>query len=198
MVTDLDPHLHLVRRSLTSLRAELTRREHQLAAAGVKDVEDLQALAARTREGLPSMPMPRLLLVVDEFAALARELPAFFTGLVDLDQRGRSLGLHLLLATQRPSGVVSREIRANAGLRFCLRVTDPADSVDVLDVGDAASIPASAPGRGFARLGPGGLVPFQVGRVGGRRPGTRAGRQWPVVTDLGSARLGHPLPPPPS
>ena len=194
MVTDLDAHL--VRRALTSLRAELTRREHQLAAAGVKDIEDLQALAARTPKGL--MPMPRLLLVVDEFAALARELPEFVTGLVDLAQRGRSLGLHLLLATQRPSGVVSPEIRANTGLRLCLRVTDPADSVDVLDVGDAAGIPVSAPGRGFARLGPGGLVPFQVGRVGGRRPGTRAGRRWPVVTDLGWARLGHPLPPPPS
>jgi S-DNA-T family DNA segregation ATPase FtsK/SpoIIIE len=76
--------------------------------------------------------MPRLVIVVDEFAALVEELPDFVRGLVAVAQRGRSLGLHLVLATQRPAGVVSPEIRANTGLRIALRVNDAAESDDVV------------------------------------------------------------------
>ena len=72
------------------------------------------------------------MIVVDEFAGLAEELPGFVPGLVGIAQRGRSLGVHLVLATQRPGGVVSPEIRANCTLRICLRTTDEADSRDVL------------------------------------------------------------------
>ncbi|MDP5183881.1 FtsK/SpoIIIE domain-containing protein [Blastococcus sp. BMG 814] len=190
MVTDLDAHL--VQRALTSLRAELTHREHRLAAAGVKDVEDYVELQAR-EPGRP--PLPRLLIVIDEFASLARELPDFVTGLVDVAQRGRSLGIHLLLATQRPSGVVSPEIRANTNLRISLRVTDGADSSDVLDAPDAARLPKSAPGRGFARLGHGALVPFQAGRIGGRRPGQRTVAPGaPFVVPVGWHQLGYAPP----
>ncbi len=102
MVTDLDAHL--VERALESLGAELKRREHILAAADAKDIEDYQDLVRRD----PSHPpVPRLLIVIDEFASMVRDLPDFVTGLVNIAQRGRSLGIHLLLATQRPSGVVS-------------------------------------------------------------------------------------------
>jgi S-DNA-T family DNA segregation ATPase FtsK/SpoIIIE len=190
MVTDLDAHL--VQRALTSLGAELRFREHWLADAGVKDIDDLLELQAREPG---RTPMPRLLIVIDEFASMARELPDFVTGLVSIAQRGRSLGIHLLLATQRPSGVVSPEIRANTNLRISLRVTDGADSSDVLDASDAARIPKSAPGRGFARLGHGALVPFQAGRVGGRRPGQGAvAAPVPFVTPLGWHQVGHPAP----
>ena len=103
MVTDLDPHQ--VERALVSLSAELTRREHILAAAGAKDIEDYQLLGATERRG--AEPLPRLLIVIDEFASMVRDLPDFVTGLVNIAQRGRSLGIHLILATQRPSGVVS-------------------------------------------------------------------------------------------
>ena len=181
MVTDLDAHL--VERALTSLGAELKRREHQLADYAVKDIEDYIDLSDR-QPGMPSMP--RLLIVIDEFASMARELPEFVTGLVNIAQRGRSLGIHLLLATQRPSGVVSPEIRANTNLRISLRVTDAGDSTDVLESPEAARIPKSAPGRGFARLGAGVLTPFQAGRVGGRRPGVRpAHAPEPFVCELG-------------
>ncbi|HEV2890477.1 MAG TPA: FtsK/SpoIIIE domain-containing protein [Frankiaceae bacterium] len=166
MVTDLDNHL--VERALTSLGAEVRYRERVLAAAAVKDIEDYADLRAKDPSRLP---LPRLLIVIDEFASLARELPEFVKGLVNIAQRGRSLGIHLILATQRPSGVVSAEIRANTNLRISLRVTDATDSSDVLGAADAARIPKSAPGRGYAKLGAGGLVPFQAGRVGGRRPG---------------------------
>ena len=166
MVTDLDTHL--VERALESLGAELRRREHILAAAGTKDLEDY-IIAMRTNPSLA--PMPRLLIVIDEFASMARELPDFVTGLVNIAQRGRSLGIHLILATQRPSGVVSPEIRANTNLRIALRVTDATESADVIDAPDAGYIAKSTPGRAYVRLGASSLLPFQSGRVGGRRPG---------------------------
>ena len=172
MVTDLDPHL--VERALVSLSAELTRREHILAAAGAKDIEDYQLLLDRGRPGRgarPPEPMPRLLIVIDEFASMARDLPDFVKGLVNIAQRGRSLGIHLILATQRPSGVVSQDIRANTNLRIALRVTDTAESADVIEAPEAAFISKSTPGRAYVRLGHASLVPFQAGRVGGRRPG---------------------------
>ena len=189
MVTDLDTRQ--VARALVSLSAELTRRERILAAVGAKDIEAYQLLVDARR----AQPLPRLVIVVDEFAALSRDLPDFVTGLVNIAQRGRSLGLHLILATQRPSGVVSAEIRANANLRIALRVTDPADSADVIGVPDAATIAQSNPGRAYVRLGHASLVPFQAGRVGGRRPGTgpaTTARPW--VAPLDWAGLGKPEP----
>lgn len=161
MVTDLDGHL--TTRALESLGAELHYREHQLADAQAKDIEDY--LAGR-RPG--DEPMPRLLIIIDEFAALVAELPDFVTGLVDVARRGRSLGVHLILATQRPAGVVNAEIKSNTNLRIALRVTDANDSDDVLESKVAAEIPKSFPGRAYARLGHSSLVPFQSSRVGGR------------------------------
>jgi len=167
MVTDLDGHL--TTRALESLGAELHRREHQLARADAKDIEDY--LAAK---GPDDPPMPRLLIVIDEFAALVSELPDFVTGLVDIARRGRSLGVHLILATQRPAGVVSAEIKSNTNLRIALRVTDAGDSQDVIESPDAAQIAKSTPGRGYARLGHSSLITFQSSRVGGRPRGQDA------------------------
>ena len=191
MVTDLDTHL--VERALTSLGAELTHREHLLAAVGAKDLEDYVDYA--TRRPVPE-PIPRLLIVIDEFASMARELPDFVTGLVNIAQRGRSLGIHLILATQRPSGVVSAEIRANTNLRVALRVTDAAESVDVIDAREAASISASTPGRAYARLGHSSLIPFQTGRVGGRRQQQNPADAVaaPFLHRVGWLDLGRPVP----
>ncbi|MDI5972471.1 FtsK/SpoIIIE domain-containing protein [Streptomyces sp. SL13] len=192
MVTDLDAHL--VERALTSLGAELTRREHMLAAVGAKDIDDY--FDARSRRD--AEPMPRLLIVIDEFASMVRELPDFVAGLVNIAQRGRSLGIHLILATQRPSGVVSGEIRANTNLRISLRVTDAADSSDIIGVPDAAQISASTPGRAFVRLGHASLIPFQTARVGGRsKVAVARGPRTvpaPFVAPLSWATAGYPLP----
>ncbi|WP_309244312.1 FtsK/SpoIIIE domain-containing protein [Micromonospora parastrephiae] len=190
MVTDLDTHL--VSRALTSLTAELRRREHILAEAGAKDIDDYVDLLRRepTRT-----PMPRLLIVIDEFASMIRDLPDFVAGLVNIAQRGRSLGIHLVLATQRPGGVVSPEIRANTNLRIALRVTDSSESQDVLNAPDAASISKSTPGRAFVRLAQSSLVPFQAGRVGGFRPGVRTtARQVPWLAPLSWPDLGRSAP----
>jgi S-DNA-T family DNA segregation ATPase FtsK/SpoIIIE len=153
VVTDLDGPA--TTRALRSLAAELTRREAVLAAAGVPDISALP----------DTVPLARLVIVVDEFAGLAEELPAFVPGLVAIAQRGRSLGVHLVLATQRPSGVVSPEIRANCTLRICLRTTDEAESRDVLGSPEAAHLPVGLPGRAYLRSGGGTALALQVARV---------------------------------
>lgn len=167
MVSDLDGHL--TQRALASLSAELKRREEILLQAGAKDIEDYWD----TRQVQPDLPpLPRLTLVIDEFASLVTELPDFVTGLVGIAQRGRSLGVHLILATQRPAGVVSADIRANTNLRIALRVTDGDESSDVIDTREAAFIAKSTPGRCYVRSGAGSPVAVQSARIGGRRPGT--------------------------
>jgi len=138
LVTDLDRHL--TEGALVSLSAELKRREQVLAEAGATDIDDDVA------RGEPVGALPRLVIVIDEFAVLVNELPDSVTGLVGIAQRGRSLGIHLILATQRPSGVVSPEIGANTNLRVALRVTSPAESVDIIEVPDAARISPDTPG----------------------------------------------------
>ena len=156
LVTDLDEHL--AERALRSLRAELVRRERILRDAGATDLAGL-----RRATGAPTLP--RLVVVIDEFAALAVEQPAFLHSLVGVAQRGRSLGVHLILATQRPSGVISDDIRANTNLRIALRVQDAVDSTDVIGDTAAATLPRDTPGRALMRLGPGDLVEFQTARV---------------------------------
>lgn len=151
-VTDLDPAGSA--RALAALRTELRRREHLVAAAGVTDLDGLR----RTTADAP----PRLLVVVDEFRALVEDLPDFVPGLVRVATQGRSLGVHLVLATQRPAGVVDAQLRANLPLRVCLRVADRADSLDVVDVPDAASIPAHLPGRALVQRPGGGTEPVQT------------------------------------
>ncbi|MEW2033307.1 FtsK/SpoIIIE domain-containing protein [Streptomyces roseifaciens] len=205
MVTDLDSHL--VERALTSLGAELLRREHVLAAVGAKDHAEYRAMRRRN----PSLAaLPRLVLVIDEFATLARDVQEFIPGLVSIAQRGRSLGIHLVLATQRPAGVVTADIRANTNLRISLRVTDAADSQDVLEVNDAVGISAGTPGRALARIGHRSVLPFQTAYAGTPREAGPAAEAGPVpvraerpvtaadirATDVTWAQLGRPAPAP--
>lgn len=158
LVTDLSRHL--VRRALTSLSAELRYREHVLAGHKAKDLVELE------RKGVVDAP-PSLVIVVDEFAALVQEVPEFVDGVVNVAQRGRSLGLHLILATQRPAGVIKDNLRANTNLRLALRMADEADSTDVLGSPQAASFDPALPGRAVSKTGPGRLLPFQAGYAGG-------------------------------
>lgn len=158
LVTDLSPHL--VRRALTSLRAELHHREHLLNRKKAKDLLELE------KRGDPDCP-PALVLVIDEFAALVGEVPQFVDGVIDIAQRGRSLGIHLIMATQRPAGVIRDNLRANTPLRIALRMADESDSDDVIGVVDAAHFAPSTPGRAIAKTGPGRIAPFQSGYAGG-------------------------------
>ncbi|WP_369139958.1 FtsK/SpoIIIE domain-containing protein [Modestobacter versicolor] len=165
VLTDLDSQS--TARALRSLSAELTRRERLLAEHGARDLAALPE----------AVHASRLVIVVDEFATLAEELPGFVSGLVGIAQRGRSLGVHLVLATQRPAGVVSPEIRANCSLRVCLRTTDEGDSRDVLGDTASARLSPDRPGRAYLRVGSAVPVLLQVARVSGT-----AAAGTPVVT----------------
>lgn len=158
LVTDLSQAL--VRRALTSLRAEIHHREHLFNRKKAKDLLELE------RRGDPESP-PALVLVIDEFAALVNEVPEFVDGVVDIAQRGRSLGIHLIMATQRPAGVIKDNLRANTNLRIALRMADESDSMDVVDSKEAALFDPGIPGRGVAKTGPGRLTPFQSAYAGG-------------------------------
>ncbi len=197
LATDLDEHL--AERALRSLEAELRARESLLRQAGAPDIVTYQ------REGSRRGPLPRLVVVIDEFATLTNALPTFVGALVAIAQRGRSLGLHLVLATQRPAGSVSGNIRANTNLRIALRVRDHADSIDVIDVADSAAISSARPGRAHVRNGRGELLAVQTAQASmlvgsgehheldvtpftvdstGERPCRRAPSLSPQVADL--------------
>lgn len=176
LVTDLDPHL--AERVLRSLQSELRRRERVLHAAGVRDVRD------------PGQPgLPRLVVVIDEFRVLAEEVPQVMDGLVRVAAVGRSLGVHLVLATQRPAGVVGADLRANVNLRVALRVRDTTDSYDVLECADAAGLPEGRPGLALLRTGaaPPRSVQVAVARPA-PRPRTTDGWRITEADDLWVAR----------
>lgn len=178
-VTNLDGLLAM--RALTSLRAELNRRMN-LMQGKAKDLEEMLAR-------YPNEAPASLVIVVDEFATLVQEIPDFVAGIVDIAQRGRSLGIHLMLATQRPSGSVNDNIKANTNLRISLRMLDGAESTAVIGTTDAAAIPAPLKGRGFARMGPGELTAFQSAWAGAPllvetgRPPVEVARFGPVEPD---------------
>ncbi len=172
VLTDLDGAL--AHRALISLYAEVRRRERLLRSAGAPshdEYTDACADTAAARHGLE--PLARLIIVVDEFRVLADEVPELLDGLVRIAAVGRSLGINLVLATQRPGGAVTADMRANLNLRIALRVRDRVDSEDVIDAPDAAMLPGTVPGRGLARAGGGELVAFQGARVTGREEGRR-------------------------
>ncbi|GAA5039571.1 FtsK/SpoIIIE domain-containing protein [Microbacterium fluvii] len=138
VLTDLDEAGAL--RAVESLRAELRRREAELARCGARDIDD-------ERVGLP-----RLVVVVDEFAALVAAHASLTALFCDIAARGRALGLHLVLGTQRITGVVGDALLANSPLRISLRVTDSADSRAVIGTDAAARLDGGATGRGVALL----------------------------------------------
>ena len=138
VLTDLDEDG--ARRGVQSLTAELRRRERVLAAAGVRDIAS------------PGVRMPRLVIVVDEFAALLQEHPDLAAVFTDVAARGRALGMHLILGTQRAAGVIRDALAANCPLRISLRVADPADSRMVIGSADAAELEGGPRSRGVAFL----------------------------------------------
>jgi S-DNA-T family DNA segregation ATPase FtsK/SpoIIIE len=157
VITNLEGSL--ARRALASLKAELKRRQRVLAAAGMTHIDGYIRLcrAEPDRE-----PLPHLLLIVDEFAELKSEQPEFMRELVSAVRVGRSLGVHLLLATQKPAGIVDEQIWSNTRFRLCLRVERREDSVEVLKSPAAAVL--SRPGLGWLQVGSGErFEQFQAG-----------------------------------
>lgn len=148
IVTDLDAARS--RRAIESLRAELRRRERLLAERGVRSIDELV-------DGLA-----RLVIVVDEFAAVVSGQPELHEVFADLAARGRSLGLHLVLCTQRPSGVIRDGVLANVTMRISLRVTDRSDSLAMLGSDLAFALPSSPRGRAVIADGSGSVREVQL------------------------------------
>lgn len=164
-ISNLDEQL--ADRALRSLEAEMERRQRVFAAAG-EGIDNLPAYLATN----PEEPMPRLLLVVDEFAMLAKDFPDVLDSLVSVAAVGRTLGVHMILATQRPAGVVNDDILANTNMRVALRVQSREDSTNVIGVPEAAAISRSQLGRAYVKLGQDDITPVQTALVTGRTEAT--------------------------
>ena len=160
-ISNLDEQL--ADRALLALEAEMERRQRVFAEAG-EGIDNLNAYLATN----PSEPMPRLLLVIDEFAMLAKDFPDVLKALVSVGAVGRTLGVHMILATQRPAGVVSDDILANTNLRVALRVQSRDDSNNVIGVPTASAIGRAQMGRAFVKLGQDDITPVQTALVTGR------------------------------
>ena len=150
----------LAHRAIESLEAEMDRRQRLFAAAG-EGVDNIKDYLATN----PPEPMPRLLLVIDEFAMLAKDFPDVLSSLVSIGAVGRTLGVHMILATQRPAGVVNDDILANTNLRVALRVQSREDSSNVIGVPDASEISRSQMGRAYVKLGQNDISPVQTALV---------------------------------
>lgn len=156
LVTDLSQAQ--AERTLEGIRSELTRREHLFLEAGAGDYAEYRRLE-------PGRPLARILVVIDEFRIFSHELPETMDELMRLATLGRSLGLHLVLATQRPQGVVTADIRANIGTVVALRLRGEDESEHLVGTRDAGHIPRDLPGRGIIRRPGEPPRPFQSARL---------------------------------
>lgn len=152
IITNLDGGA--IKRSLVSIESELKRRQAMFAEAskkiGVSNI-DIYKYQKLYREGSVKEPLQHLFIISDEFAELKTQQPEFMTQLVSAARIGRSLGVHLILATQKPSGVVDDQIWSNSKFRVCLKVQERADSMDMLKRPDAAELTDT--GRFYLQVG---------------------------------------------
>lgn len=135
-------------RAMLAISSENKRRQKIFSESGVNHID---AYTHLFREGKVSVPLSHLIIVMDEFAELKKDQPEFMQEVISLAQVGRSLGVHLILATQKPSGTVDDKIWSNTRFRLCLRVQDRQDSMDMLHKPDAALL--NAPGQCYMQIG---------------------------------------------
>lgn len=145
-ITDIDSHE--IERSLMSIRAELEKRKRLFAEYSVNHIDQY---IATFKAGIAKVPLPHLILIVDEFAELKAEQPEFMKELISTARVGRSLGIHLVLATQKPAGQVNEQIWSNSRFKLCLKVATREDSAEVIRTPLAAEI--REPGRAYLQVG---------------------------------------------
>jgi S-DNA-T family DNA segregation ATPase FtsK/SpoIIIE len=145
-ITNLDGNESM--RALLSIKSELKRRQSVFADIGVNNIN---LYTKAYKRGEASLPLPHLFIISDEFAELKKEQPDFMSELVSTARIGRTLGVHLILATQKPSGVVDDQIWSNSRFKIALKVQNTSDSNEVLHTPDAASI--TEPGRCYLQIG---------------------------------------------
>ncbi|RKQ33908.1 type VII secretion protein EssC [Oceanobacillus halophilus] len=147
-ITNIEGSKNFSKRALESIKSELKRRQHLFDQYEVNHINDYTELY---KEGEAKNPLPHLFLISDEFAELKSEEPDFIRELVSAARIGRSLGVHLILATQKPGGVIDDQIWSNSRFKVALKVQDDSDSNEILKNGDAAKITVT--GRGYLQVG---------------------------------------------
>lgn len=154
-----------LKRSLVSIQSELKRRQvwfneaRDMTSEGTIDIYKYQKLF---HTGVVKRPIPHLFIICDEFAELKQQQPEFMDELVSVSRIGRSLGVHLILATQKPAGIVDEQMRSNSKFAICLKVQDEGDSMEVIEKPDAAYIKQA--GRFYMKVGKNDY--FEVGQSG--------------------------------
>ncbi|MBM7703051.1 type VII secretion protein EssC [Metabacillus iocasae] len=147
-ITNIEGSKNFSTRALASIKSELKRRQRLFDQYEVNHIHDYTDLY---KQGMAAEPLPHLFLISDEFAELKSEEPEFIRELVSAARIGRSLGVHLILATQKPGGVIDDQIWSNARFKVALKVQDATDSKEILKNADAASITIT--GRGYLQVG---------------------------------------------
>ncbi|OAS83039.1 type VII secretion protein EssC [Metabacillus litoralis] len=147
-ITNIEGSKNFSLRALASIKSELKRRQRLFDHYHVSHINDYTKLF---KQGKADKPLPHLFLISDEFAELKTEEPDFIRELVSAARIGRSLGVHLILATQKPGGIIDNQIWSNARFRVALKVQNTEDSREILKNGDAASITET--GRGYLQVG---------------------------------------------
>jgi len=151
-------------RMFASIKAELDRRQRLNTFTDSKDIVAYYRKGLHRKEG--SAPYPFLFIIIDEFAEMISGNAEFKSQLESITRLGRALGVHLILAAQRPVGVTD-QMRANIKFRICLRVETPDDSRELLRRSDAAFLPPGIPGRGYLQVGNENIEMMQVAYIGG-------------------------------
>ncbi len=160
IVTNLEGNA--VDRMFIAIKAELDRRSKILTDYNVKHIVEYRKKGYHLEN-----PFPHLLIIVDEFAEMVAENAEFKARFDSITRLGRAIGVSLILATQRPTGAVTDQMRANMKYKMCLRVETPDDSRELLRRSDAAFLPSNLPGRCYLQVGNEALELMQVARAGG-------------------------------
>lgn len=184
-------------RTLASLRAEVRLRERCLSAARVPDVSTY-----RTSDAARAFTLPHLVIVIDEFRMLVDDAPEVLRELLRIASIGRSLGIHLVMATQRPQGALTADIRANVTTSIALRVQSDMESVDIINSRAAAAINVDSPGRAFLARGMEVAEEFQAASLAFGLEATQPGRARVQRTldylACQTTRAGNDAAPPPT
>ncbi|MDA7028036.1 type VII secretion protein EssC [Bacillus sp. CLL-7-23] len=147
-ITNIEGSKNFSARALASIKSELKKRQRLFDQYSVNHINDYTKLYKQNKT---QIAMPHLFLISDEFAELKSEEPEFIRELVSAARIGRSLGVHLILATQKPGGIIDDQIWSNSRFKVALKVQDASDSKEVLKNGDAATITVT--GRGYLQVG---------------------------------------------
>lgn len=189
VITNIEGSKNFSARALASINSELKKRQRLFDYYEVNHINDYTDLY---KAGKAEKPLPHLFLISDEFAELKNEEPDFIRELVSTARIGRSLGVHLILATQKPGGVIDNQIWSNARFKISLKVQDANDSKEILKNSDAANITVT--GRGYLQVGNNEVYElFQSAWSGAPYMEDTVGAEDEValVTDLGLVQISN-------